>query len=331
LRLLRYFFILRSYSPFRRGSDMDCLWTILGGIVLFLFGMTLLGEHLRELSGGRAERALRRVTDSRGRGLLLGFAVTAVVQSSSAVTVLAVSLADAEILSLRQIVPVMIGSNVGTTATAWLLCLQMGPSAAASALTVAAACVGLLLYLLVPKCRAWGGLLLGLYLLLTGMERMAASAAPLAETETFHRLMGLAVHPLAAVLVGTTVTGVLQSSSAAIGLLQAFSATGTVPWSVGVPLVLGGNIGTCVTVLLASIGGGTNAKRAALAHLRFNLMGTAALLPLWLGFGVTLRNRPIGPMEIAAVHTAFNLLSASMLLPLSDYLTGSFLFPARSK
>ena len=169
-----------------------------------------------------------------------------------------------------------------------MLCLQMGPSAAASALTVAAACVGLLLYLLVPKRRAWGGLLLGLYLLLTGMERMAASAAPLAETETFHRLMGLAVHPLAAVLVGTAVTGVLQSSSASIGLLQAFSATGKVPWSVGVPLVLGGNIGTCVTVLLASIGGGSNAKRAALAHLRFNLLGTAMLLPLWMSFGASM-------------------------------------------
>ncbi len=131
-RLLRYFFPLHSYSPFRRGSGMDCLWSMLGGIVLFLFGMTLLGEHLRELSGGRAERALRRVTNSRWRGALLGFAVTAVVQSSSAVTVLAVSLADAEILSLRQIVPVMIGSNVGTTATAWLLCLRTGTSSAAS-------------------------------------------------------------------------------------------------------------------------------------------------------------------------------------------------------
>jgi len=131
--------------------------------------------------------------------------------------------------------------------------------------------------------------------------------------------------------VGTAVTGVLQSSSAAIGLLQAFSATGTMPWSVGVPLVLGGNIGTCVTVLLASIGGGPNAKRAALAHLRFNLLGTAMLLPLWLNFGASLGDHPIGPVEVAAVHTAFNLLSAAMLLPLSDYLTGSFPFPARKK
>lgn len=307
---------------------MDCLWSMLGGIILFLFGMTLLGEHLRKLSGGRAAQVLRRVTDSRWRGALLGFAVTAVVQSSSAVTVLAVSLADAGILSLHQIVPVLIGSNLGTTATAWLLCLRAGTPTADSALTVAMACIGLLLYLLVPKHRAWGGLLLGLFLLLTGMERMTASAVPLAETETFYHMTALTVHPLSAVLVGTAVTGVLQSSSAAIGLLQAFSATGSVSWNVGVPLVLGGNIGTCLTVLLASIGGGPNAKRAALAHLRFNLLGTAVLLPLWLSFGASLGDRPIGPVEVAAVHTAFNLLSAVVLLPLSDYLTGFFPFPS---
>lgn len=310
---------------------MDCLWSMLGGIVLFLFGMTLLGEHSRNLSGGRATRALRRLTDSRWRGALLGFMVTAVVQSSSAVTVLAVSLADTGILSLHQIIPVLIGSNVGTTATAWLLCLRAGTSAADSALTVATACIGLLLYLLVPKRRAWGGLLLGLFLLLTGMERMTASAVPLGESDAFCRLTELAIHPLPAVLVGTVVTGVLQSSSAAIGLLQAFSATGMVSWSMGVPLVLGGNIGTCVTVLLASIGGGPNAKRAALAHLRFNLLGTAVLLPLWLSFGVPLRDCPIGPVEIAAVHTVFNLLSAALLLPFSDYLTGFVPLSVRRK
>jgi phosphate:Na+ symporter len=304
---------------------------MLGGIVLFLFGMALLGEHLRELSGGRAERALRRVTDSRWHGALLGFAVTAVVQSSSAVTVLAVSLADAGILSLHQVVPVLIGSNVGTTATAWLLCLRAGTLAAASALTVMTACMGFLLYLLLPKRRIWGELLLALFLLLTGMERMTDAAAPLTKTDAFSYLTALALHPLSAVLVGAAVTGVLQSSSAAIGLLQAFAATGMVPWSVGVPLVLGGNIGTCVTVLLASISGGPNAKRAALAHLRFNLLGTAALLPLWLSFGVSLRNCPMGSEEVAAVHTAFNLLSAVLLLPLSDYLTGVSPLPVRTK
>lgn len=309
---------------------MECLWPLLGGVVLFLFGMTLLGEYLRQIGGGRTERMLRRVTDRRGRGFLLGFAMTAVVQSSSAVTVLAVSLADTGILSLRQIVPVMIGSNVGTTSTAWLLCFRTDTSAA-QGLTVAAACIGLLLYLLVPRRRIWGGLLLGLFLLLSGMEQMAVSAAPLTETEMFRRLTEMTNRPLSALLAGIVFTGVLQSSSAAIGLLQAFSTAGAVSWGMGVPLVLGGNIGTCVTVLLASIGCGTIAKRAALAHLRFNLLGTAALLPLWLCFGAPLRDRPINPMGIAAVHTAFNLLSAALFLPLSEHLTGFIQLPLRRR
>ena len=310
---------------------MDCLCTMLGGVVLFLFGMTLLSDHLRELGGGRAERLLRRATNSRWRGAALGFAVTAVVQSSSAVTVLAVSLADVGILSLRQTVPVLIGSNVGTTATAWLLCLRTGPGAIAPMLIVAVACIGLLLYLLIPTRRAWGGLLLGLFLLLSGMEQMSAAAAPLARTEAFRSLTVLADRPVLAVLAGAAVTGVLQSSSAAIGLLQAFSATGTIPWGIGVPLVLGGNIGTCVTVLLAAIGGGKNAKRAALAHLGFTLRGTAVLLPLWLGFGRPLLELPITPVGIAAVHTGFNLISAALLLPLSDHLAGFVPLPAGNR
>lgn len=303
---------------------------MLGGIVLFLFGMALLGEYTRELGGGRMERLLRRATDGRWRGFLLGFAVTAVVQSSSAVTVLAVSLADAGILGLRQIIPVMIGSNVGTTATAWLLCLRT-ETTASPGLLVVAACGGLLLYLLAPGRRAWGGLLLGLFLLLTGMERMAAAAAPLAETEAFLRLTELAVRPLWAVLAGTVFTGIIQSSSASIGLLQAFSTAGSVTWGMGVPLVLGGNIGTCATVLLASAGCGANARRAAWAHLNFNLLGTAALLPLWLCFGAPLRDQPIGPVEIAAVHTVFNLISAALLLPIFEHLTGFFQLPAQRK
>lgn len=300
---------------------MEEIWTLLSGVVLFLFGMTLMGEHLRRLSGGRAERLVRRAADDRRTGVLLGLAVTAAVQSSSAVTVLAVSLADAGILTLRQTVPVLIGSNVGTTVTVWLTGLRAG-GGESGALTVLLAGGGLLIYLLLPRRRSWGGLLLGLFLLLTGMERMTAAAAPLAEMETVRRLGGMTEHPAAAVLAGAAVTGVLQSSSAAIGILQAFSVSGTVVWGAGVPLVLGGNIGTCVTVLLASLGGGPNAKRAALAHLKFNLAGTAAVLPLWLALGGPLRDRPITPAEIAAVHTGFNLLSAALLLPLSDRLAG---------
>ncbi len=309
---------------------MQSLWTMLGGVVLFLFGITLLGEYLRELEGGRAERMLRRATDGRWRGFLLGFLVTAVVQSSSAVTVMTVSLADAGILTLGQIIPVMIGSNLGTTATAWLLCFRTETSAAPE-LAVILACIGLLIYLLVPRRRVWGGLLLALFLLLVGMERMAAAAAPIAETAAFHRLTEMAVNPLSTLLAGTIFTGVIQSSSASIGLLQAFSTAGSVTWGMGVPLVLGGNIGTCVTVLLASVGCGANAKRAAFAHLKFNILGTAALLPLWLLFGAPMQDRLMNPVGIAVVHTAFNLISAVFLLPAFDGLTGFFRLPTKRR
>lgn len=308
---------------------MAWIWQLLGGVVLFLFGMALMGEHIHQLAGGRLERTLRRVTAGRYRGALAGFLTTAVVQSSSAVTVLAVSLTDGGILPLRQTIPVVIGSNVGTTATAWLLCLRTGAySDTTQIFTAAMACAGLLLYLAVPKRRAWGGVLLGLFLLLLGMEQMADAATPLAGTDAFQELTALGEHPLLAVAAGTAVTGLLQSSSASIGLLQALCATEAITWEMGVPLVLGGNIGTCVTVLMASIGGGPNAKRAALAHLQFNLLGTTAAIPLWLAFGVPLRELPISPMEIAAVHTGFNLFSAALLLPLSDRLTGFFFAPS---
>lgn len=309
---------------------MECVLALLGGVVLFLFGMVLLGENLQQLAGGRTERALRRATDSRWRGAALGFGVTAVIQSSSAATVLAVSLADAGILTLSQAVPLVIGSNVGTTATAWLLCLH-SELPGASLVTVLPALAGLLIYLLVPRRRAWGGMLLGLFLLLTGMGQMSQAAAPLADTAMVGQLLAAADHPLLGVAMGAAATGILQSSSAAIGLVQAFSATGSVTWGAGVPLILGGNIGTCVTVLLASVGGGANAKRAALAHLQFNLLGTAALLPLWLLTGQGIASAPISAVGIAAVHTGFNLLSAALLLPLSDHLTGFVFMPFHKK
>jgi len=306
---------------------MESLWMMLGGVVLFLFGITLLGEYLRELEGGRV---LRRATDGRWRGFLLGFLVTAVVQSSSAVTVMTVSLADAGILTLGQIIPVMIGSNLGTTATAWLLCFRTETSGAPE-LTVILACIGLLIYLLIPRRKVWGGLMLALFLLLVGMDRMAAAAAPIAGTAAFHRLTKMAVNPLSTLLAGTIFTGVIQSSSASIGLLQAFSTAGSVTWGMGVPLVLGGNIGTCITVLLASVGCGANAKRAAFAHLKYNILGTVALLPLWLLFGAPLQDRLINPVGIAMVHTAFNLFSAVFLLPAFDGVTGFFAFPSKRR
>lgn len=303
---------------------MEWIWALLGGVILFLFGMVLMCEHLQQVSGGRAEKALRSMTSNRWRGAALGFFVTAIIQSSSAATVLAVSLADAGILGLQQTVSVIIGSNVGTTATAWLLCLHTESTNKQSAIVVILAAFGLLIYLLLPKRRAWGGLLLGLFLLLSGMGQMSLAAAPLTNTPLFREFLQMASHPVLGVLIGIIVTCILQSSSASIGLVQAFSTSGSVSWSVGVPMVLGGNIGTCITVLLASVGGGPNARRAAWAHLQFNLLGTIVFFPLWLLAGKSMMTKPVDAIGIAAVHTGFNLISAILLLPLSNHLTGFF-------
>ena len=293
---------------------MESLPTLLGGIVLFLFGMALLGENLHKLSGGRAETMLRRMTDSRWRGMALGFLVTAVIQSSTATTVLAVSLTDTGVLSLRQAVPLIVGSNIGTTVTAWIVCLG-GTSGAEQVLNAALASAGLYFYILKPRHKACGGVLLGLFLLLSGMGQMTMAAVPFTQAGWFSRLPYMTEHPVVWILAGATVTAVLQSSSASVGLLQAFSASGRVSWGMAVPLVLGENIGTCFPVLLASIGAGPNARRAALSHLGFNLIGTIILLPPWLLFGRGLHMASIDAVGIATVHTGFNLLAAILLLP----------------
>lgn len=296
---------------------METVLALLCAAAVFLFGMALLGENLQQLAGGRAEAALRRATDSRWKGLLLGFAVTALIQSSSAATVLAVSLADAGVLTLEQVVPLIVGANVGTTVTAWLLCLGGGQGDAGLYLTALLAVSGLLLYLFSPRNRARGGILLGLFLLLTGMAQMTEAAAPLAEEAAFARLMRLTAHPTLGVLAGALFTGLLQSSSASVGLLQAFSASGHVSWSAAVPLILGQNIGTCVTALLASVGGGVNAKRAALSHLWFNVLGVAAVLPMCriAEHFFPFLNQPIDGVGIALVHTGFNVAAAVLLTP----------------
>lgn len=302
---------------------MEQLMQLLTGMVLFLFGMTLMGEHLHTVANTRAKRFLQRAAGSWQRGLLIGFAVTAVIQSSSAVTVLVVALADAGILGLRQAVSVIIGSNLGTTVTAWILCLGGAVPGWMQPMATLLAVCGLGLYLLWPEKRAWGGIILGLFLLLCGMGQMTDAAAPLAETALFSRLVELAEHPLAGLVAGILFTGILQSSSASVGLLQAFSAAGRITWAMAVPLVLGQNIGTCTTVLLASAGGGRNARCAALCHLGFNVAGATVLLPIWLVLGNKIGSSPVSPVGIALIHSGFNLLAGALVVPILSGQGGS--------
>lgn len=295
---------------------------LIGGLALFLLGISFLGEGMERLAGGRAERYLRRCTSSRGRGFLLGTAVTAVVQSSSAVTVIAVSLADSGLLTLRQVIPVVIGANVGTCATAWLLCLFQTGSGVLTALPAAlAGAVGTGLYLFSRRRKHWGMVLLGFLLLLTGMEAMTAAAEVLAGQPGTQLLLAAAHHPLLGLLFGTVLTAFIQSSSASVGILQALSVSGQISVAMALPVILGENIGTCATAFLATLRGGRAAKQTALTHLLFNCMGTAGVFLLLMLF-----KKPAAPLleraadfeSIAVIHTVFNLFSAALLLPFSD-------------
>lgn len=295
---------------------------LIGGLALFLLGISFLGEGMERLAGGRAERYLRRCTSSRGRGFLLGTAVTAVVQSSSAVTVIAVSLADSGLLTLRQVIPVVIGANVGTCATAWLLCLFQTGSDVLTALPAAlAGAVGTGLYLFSRRRKHWGMVLLGFLLLLTGMEAMTAAAELLAGQPGTQLLLAAARHPLLGLLFGTVLTAFIQSSSASVGILQALSVSGQISVAMALPVILGENIGTCATAFLATLRGGRAAKQTALTHLLFNCMGTAGVFLLLMLF-----KKPAAPLleraadfeSIAVIHTVFNLFSAALLLPFSE-------------
>lgn len=320
--------------------DLFAFIRLAGGLALFLYGMSVLGGSLEGLSGGLLERVLGRLTKSPFRGVLLGAAVTAMIQSSSAATVMAVSLVDAGVLGLRQAIGVIMGANIGTTVTAHLLRLGGGgegfsgflsPGSLASLSAVA----GILLFSLGKRerTRQAGQMLLGLGVLFTGMLQMEAAVYPLRELPAFRRLFRQAEAPLLGVLAGAAVTGVIQSSSASVGILQALSATGGVTWGAAVPLILGQNIGTCVTPILASAGGSKGAKRAACVHLLLNLLGSgiflAGLVLLRRVTGPAPWEQPIGKGGIAWFHTFFNIAVTVIFFPLIGWLekTACLLIP----
>ena len=301
------------------------------GLAFFLFGMYLLSKSLEAIAGGRLERVLRSATARPLRGLALGTAVTMAVQSSSAVTVMLVSLAEAGLVTVARAVPILFGANIGTTLTAWLLSLAglegdalwirlLKPEGFAPIL----AAVGILLLYAGKTHRRHlaGEALLGFAVLMSGMEQMKDAVAPLAENEAFTDLLIRFQNPLLGVLAGAVVTAVIQSSSASVGILQALAISGSVTRSLAVPLIMGQNIGTCVTALLSSVGGGKSAKQLARLHLLINTLGTAVFLPLYWGAD-RLLSFPDGPIDafgIALVHTFFNLGITVLLLPFSKYL-----------
>lgn len=307
--------------------------TLAGGLAFFLYGMGVLSGGLERMAGGRLESMLKRMTSNRFRGLLLGAGVTAAIQSSSAVTVMLVGLVNSGIMTIRQSVGIIMGSNIGTTMTAWILTLVGIESdnlwvglLKPENFSLVFAFVGVLLMMGSKSIRRKdiGGVLVGFAVLMYGMKLMSTAVKPLAELPAFTRLMTAFRNPVLGVLAGLLITAVIQSSSASVGILQALALTGSVSYGAAIPIIMGQNIGTCVTALLSSIGVSKNAKKVAVVHVTFNVAGTAVCLSLYCAANAALQfaftEQPIGAVGIAAVHTAFNVFTTAMLLPFTDKL-----------
>lgn len=308
--------------------DFFMIVSLLGGLALFLYGMSMLGSGLEKLSGGRLEQTLEKLTNNVFKGVLLGALVTGAIQSSSATTVIVVGLVNARILKLRQAIGIIMGANIGTTVTAHILRLSDLSSDNFFLMllkpTTLAPVVGIIGILMVmvgkkQKYKTLGEILLGFCILFTGMFNMEAAVSPLSESPEFANLFASFSNPVIGVLVGTVVTAIIQSSSASIGILQALSSTGIITWSSAIPIILGQNIGTCITPILASIGASKNAKRTAAVHLSFNIIGTCVFLIVIYTIQsispFSFWDLPIDKGGIANFHTTFNVCVTLMFLP----------------
>ena len=313
--------------------DIFSLFTLCGGLAFFLYGMTTMSKSLEKMAGGRLERLLKRMTSNPMKGLLLGAGITIAVQSSSAVTVMLVGLVNSGVMELGQTIGVIMGSNVGTTLTAWILSLT-GIESESVLLNLLKpenfsplfALAGILLIMGSKRQRRRdiGRILIGFAILMSGMEMMKNSVSPLADLPGFSDLLTAFRNPLLGVAVGAAFTGVIQSSAASVGILQALALTGSVTYGIAIPIIMGQNIGTCVTALLSSIGVSRGAKRVSVIHVAFNLIGTAAGLIVFCGgdllFHFPFMDAAVGAAGVALCHTVFNLGTTALLLPFSRQL-----------
>ena len=306
---------------------------MIGGLSLFLFGMDLMGQALERRAGEGLRTLLGRLTTNRAAGLVTGLAVTAIIQSSSAATVMVVGFVNSGLMSLKQAINVIMGANIGTTVTAWLLSLAGIDSGNVlvkllkpSSFTPVLALIGIILYMSGKntKRQDTGTILLGFATLMFGMETMSGAVAGLGKVPAFQNLFLLFRNPLLGLLAGAVLTAVIQSSSASVGILQALAVTGQVSYSAAIPIIMGQNIGTCVTAMLSSVGANRNAKRAALVHLSFNVIGSAVWLTVFWAVQAVLHppllDQSASLFGIAAAHSVFNILCTLLLLPLSGVL-----------
>ncbi len=307
--------------------------TLIGGLSLFLFGMSLMGQALERRAGGQLRSLLEKLTTGKLAGLLTGLGVTAVIQSSSATTVMVVGFVNSGLMTLKQAINIIMGANIGTTVTAWLLSLAGIDSGNVfvkllkpSSFTPALALLGIIFYLFCKsaKKKDTGMILLGFATLMYGMETMSGAVSGLGELPAFRQMFAMFKNPVLGVLAGAALTAVIQSSSASVGILQALAVTGQVSYGAAIPIIMGQNIGTCVTAMLSSVGANRNAKRAALVHLSFNVIGTAVWLTAFCLLRALLRpallEEPASLLGIAAAHSVFNVLCTLLMLPLSGFL-----------
>ncbi|MEE1327839.1 MAG: Na/Pi cotransporter family protein [Oscillospiraceae bacterium] len=313
--------------------DIFSILNLIGGLSLFLFGMSLMGQALERRAGNRLKVLLGKLTTNRITGLMTGLGVTAVIQSSSATTVMVVGFVNSGLMTLRQAINVIMGANVGTTVTAWILSLS-GISSdnvfvkllKPSSFTPILALIGIILYMFTKesKKRDTGMILLGFATLMFGMEAMSGAVSGLRDLPEFQNMFVAFTNPVLGVLAGAILTAIIQSSSASVGILQALASTGAVTYGAAIPIIMGQNIGTCITAIISAVGANKNAKRAALVHLSFNVIGTvvwlsifcivkAVAVPAILGESASL-------MGIAVCHSAFNILCTMLMLPLAGML-----------
>ena len=310
--------------------DIFGLLTMLGGLALFLYGMNTMGDGLAKMAGSRLEQILEKLTSTPIRAVLLGAAVTGVIQSSSATTVMVVGFVNSGIMKLSQAVGIIMGANIGTTITSWILSLSgvQGDSVfiqllKPSSFSPILALIGVifLLSLKDEKKKDIGTILLGFAVLMFGMETMSGAVKPLADVPEFTNLFVAFKNPILGMIVGAVLTAIIQSSSASVGILQAMCATGAVSFGAAIPIIMGQNIGTCVTALISAIGASKNAKRAALVHLYFNIIGTAIFMVVFYTLNAFLNfaflDSAANVAGIAIVHTAFNVAATVVLLPFS--------------
>ncbi len=298
--------------------------SLLGGLAFFLFGMTLLGDGLKKVAGSKLETVLGKLTSNPVKGVLLGALVTAVIQSSSATTVMVVGFVNAGIMQLANAVGIVMGANIGTTATGWVLTLANveGEGGFTSATVFAfIAFIGIILYFFCRKQtqKNIGLILLAFSVLMSGMQTMSSAMDPLKENEAFLQFISAAANPVVSLLIGVLVTAVIQSSSASIGILQALSATGAISYEVAIPMVLGMCIGACVPVLLSAIGTNANGKRTAIIYLYFNIVGSALfMVPFYLAhafLGFDFMVLPASAFGIAVFNTVFKVAATLVQLP----------------